>query len=299
MPVWTDAFSFLSGVIRYHDLLYFIATEDALAKKQMPHATILTLDDGTWGQNNFDWNVISVCAVKHPKEQMVAIGEEGNVSVRGSGSQHEETIADGTVSPENRGFLRCVRSIGGKAYAAGMDRQVYRRDGHNTWTCLDAGMRPPKDQLFVGFNAIDGFGDDDIYAVGFQGAIWHYDGKLWQQMDSPTNIVLSSVCCAGDGHVYAAGRLGVLLRGGAGKWEIIDQQDTEEDFWGLAWYQDRLYISTLLRVLSLETGGTLKMVDMDEPVSSAYHLSAADGVLLSTGAKDVMLFDGSSWERIE
>ena len=300
MAHWTDAFSFTTGVVRYKDLFYLIATEDKLARKQTPHASILTWDQGQWGQGDVEWTAVSVCAVKYPQEQMVAVGETGEAQVCGSGEEHDEEIRDGVVKPDDRGDLRFVRSIGGHAYATGMDRQVYRRQGRDEWVCIDESMRPAKDdESLVGFNGIDGVSEKEIFAVGFQGAIWHYNGRTWKELQSPTNIVLSSVCCAGDGNVYACGRRGTLLRGDRRRWEVIDHGKSNEDFWGLAWYQNKLYVSSLRRVLTLEKGDRLRMVDMDEPVTSAYHLSAQDGVLLSIGPKDVMLNDGAKWIRIE
>ena len=219
MAHWTDEFSFTSGVVRYKDLVYLIATEDKLAKRQIPHAAIITWDQAKWGQGNVDWAAISVCVVKHPSEQMVAIGVDGQANVCGSGEEHDEDIRDGKIIPANRGDLRWVCCINGRAFAAGMDRQVYKREGRGKWVCIDESMRPPEnDDSPVGFNGIDGFTDKDIYAVGFQGAIWHFNGTVWKQLASPTNIVLSSVCCAGDGTcMRAAGAefcYEVIVRGG-------------------------------------------------------------------------------------
>jgi len=194
-----------------------------------------------------------------------------------------------------------VRSIGGKAYAAGMDRQVYRRDGANAWTCIDASMRPPQEsEDILGFEGIDAFSEKEIYAVGWKGEIWMYDGKKWAQIDSPTNLVLTAVCCAGDGNVYATGRRGLLLKGRKNKWEVVKQENTKQDLWGMAWYREELYLSSLEQVFILRKE-ELEAVEIgdDKPQISCYHLSAADGVLWSIGPKDVMAYDGKVWTRID
>ncbi len=297
---WTDEFSYMTAAVYSRTRAYLLIVNDDLAKQQAPHGYMLQWDSGKWAQVALKWNPVSVAVMSHPARQGVAIGEFGDVQVAGGGDMHTEQIADGPSIPEKRGTLRCVRSIGGRAYAAGMDRQVYRREDANRWICIDATMRPePGSSEVVGFESIDGFSEKDIYAVGWQGAIWHYDGKVWRQIDSPTNTILTNVCCAGDGNVYVSGRRGVLLRGRGETWEVIEHESSLQDIWGLAWYNDKLYASTLRQVFTLE-GNALVVVGMgDDPAESAYHLSAADGVLWSIGAKDVMSFDGSEWTRID
>jgi hypothetical protein len=299
MPHWTDAFSFTTGAIRNAERLYLLATEDKLAKKQIPHASVITWHNGKWGQENLQYSMISACVALKPKEQMVAVGVEGEASILGSGEDLKEEVKDGKLSPKDRGPLQGVRAIDGVAWACGMGRQVYRREGPGKWICMDEGVRAAKGEGAVGFKDIDGFSSKDVYAVGFKGEIWHFNGKTWKAVQSPTNLVLNDVCCAGDGTVYIAGYKGILLRGDSKKMEVIDHDSTKENLWSLAWYGKKLYASTLKRVMTLEKGDALKMVDMDDPVTSAYHLSTTGELLLSVGPKDVMRFDGRAWERIE
>jgi len=58
-----------------------------------------------------------------------------------------------------------------------MDRQVYRREDVNKWVCLDATMRPGKDAGVVGFESVTGFSAKDVYAAGWGGEIWRFDGS--------------------------------------------------------------------------------------------------------------------------
>lgn len=296
---WTDEWSFTTGAVRYKDLGYLIATNDKLIKKGA-HSAIIEWDAGKWGQETVDWGCTSCCVVKKPKEQLIAIGERGEVFVTGSGDRHTEQMAQGPESPQKRGYMRSVRSIEGVAYAAGMMRQVYRRDGANAWSPIDQGMRAPKGSKICGFEAIDGFSQKDLYAAGYKGEIWRGDGKKWRQIDSPVNIVLTNLICAGDDKVYACGQDGLLLRGRKDTWEIVEHDSTPQDLWGLAWYEDRLFLASTHQVFTLEKGDTLKVVRMGEDTPlSAYHLSVGDGLLWSIGAKDVMSYDGKNWSRID
>jgi hypothetical protein len=296
---WTDEWGFTTGAVRFKDLGYLIATNDKLIKKG-PHSTVVEWDNGKWGQETVDWACTSCCVVKKPKEQLIAIGEGGEVFVTGSGDRHDEVMAKGPESPLKRGFMRSVRAIEGVAFAAGMMRQVYKRDGANSWSAIDQGMRAPKDAKVCGFESIDGFSQKEIYAAGYRGEIWRYDGKTWRQIDSPTNLVLSNLICAGDGKVYACGQEGLLLRGRKDAWEVVEHDSTKQDLWGLAWYDGRLFLASTKQVFTLEKGDELQRVRMGEDTPlTAYHLSTADGILWSVGAKDVMAFDGTSWSRID
>lgn len=180
-----------------------------------------------------------------------------------------------------------------------MMRQVYRRDDANKWVALDTpAMR--KATEVVGFETVDGFAADDIYCAGWEGEIWHYNGKKWRQIDSPTNIVLMDACCAPDGNVYLCGQMGKILRGRDDRWEVIEHGGPKANWWNCCWYQDRLWLATDRGLFTLGKKDKLVPVDFgDESPTTFRHLSTADGVLLSTGAKDVLLFDGSTWTRID
>jgi hypothetical protein len=197
------------------------------------------------------------------------------------------------------GFLRCARTIGGRAYIAGMDRQVYRRSTKLRWEALDAGL-PGDDDEVVSFEAIDGFSENEIYAVGRKGEIWRYDGKRWHQIETPTNLILLGVHCAADGVVYACGQVGMLLRGRNDEWEVVEQTATEQDFWDVIWFKGSLYLATR-EVLYVLRNGEMAPADYgDEDIPfSFYRFTATPDVLWTIGSKDVMRFDGATWSRVD
>ncbi|MBI6618389.1 hypothetical protein YA0783_08770 [Pseudomonas corrugata] len=230
----------------------------------------------------------------------MTLGADGSVEASGGGVVKEEaSIASCGVDPTRRGPLREIRGIAkGRAYAVGTCRQAYVRDGEDQWRCIDqsaqVGDIPITD---TSFESIDGFTEQEIYTVGWEGEIWKYDGAVFTQQNSPTNLALYKVRCAEDGYAYACGQLGTLLRGRDDQWEVIEHDSTREDLWGMEHFAGQLYVSSTHFVYRLE-GDTLKPVDFgDDAPRTCYHLSAADGIMWSIGPKDVMEFDGSSWKR--
>lgn len=299
---WTDQFSFVTGAVRYADLAYLALVSDKQAKDRVPHSFFTVWDAGTWRGDSkaIPWDTVSMCICKHPLEQCLALGPYGQVRCMGSGDVHDEQIGSGIDSPRSRGPLRAIRSIGGKAYAVGMNRQVYRRDDANAWTSADRGTRPlAEDKKVVGFESVGGFSEAEIYAAGWDGAIWRYDGTQWFEIDSPTNLILTSVCCAGDGNVYLAGQMGTLIRGRNQSWDVVEHEGTLAEIWGLAWFRDQLYLSTSKAVYVLVNDRLVPVDFGDDIPPTCFHLTATDQALWSIGAKDVMAFDGNRWVRID
>jgi len=177
---------------------------------------------------------------------------------------------------------------------------VYRREAVNQWEGLETGARPktPGDPV-VGFEAVDGFSEREMYAVGWEGEICRFDGKQWSACVSPTNSVLVDVCCAGNGVVYACGRNGLIVSGRHDAWTVKDVSPFGEDIWSIAWFNDRVYFGTMDAVFVLD-GDALRVVKMGEDApKTCYDLVTGAGMMWSIGTKDVMSFDGSRWSRID
>jgi len=73
--------------------------------------------------------------------------------------------------------------------------------------------------------AIHGTSSDNVFAVGYDGAIARWDGTVWRQMDSTTTANLDSVWALADGTVYVGGgiypNLGFVLRWDGADWTHI------------------------------------------------------------------------------
>lgn len=292
--------SITTGVVRYRDLGYVICTMDQHVE-DLPHARIFGRDRGQWGGRTVDWNACSGTVCHLPEERFLTLGVEGEIWAMGGGqTTAEPSIQDGPMMPGTRGPMREIRGIaGGHAYAVGTCRQAYKRVAAGRWLCIDQSAQTPVDDIAdTSFESIDGFSEQEIYAVGWEGEIWQFDGHRWIQRQSPTNLALYKVRCAEDGFVYACGQAGLLLRGRGDRWSVIDHDTTEEDLWGMEWFAGKLFVSSTRFVYELN-GGSLSLVDFDdEAPATCYHLSAADGIMWSIGPKDVMEFDGSAWSRI-
>lgn len=297
---WTDLFSFVTGSIREKDLGYLILSNDAASAHKIPSVGIVQWEPEGWGDGGqVPWRVAGTAISTQPLQQICVVGEFGQVLMLGSGDRHEERIGNGKNAPEDRGPLRGVRAIGNHIYCVGMDRQAYRREAPGKWVPLTSGIPEVDEGEVVGFEAVNGFSESEIYACGWEGDIWQFDGTNWLQRSSPVNTVLVDLCCGEDGHVYACGRNGVLVRGRADLWETMELGGFSDDLWSLVWYKGKLYVATMDHVLTLAHGGLKPLSMGNDAARTCYDLVTGAGLMWSIGAKDVMSFDGKKWTRID
>lgn len=284
-------FTLWKAAARFKDLVYIAATNDDFTKNEVPHSVLLSIDGGQWqSPGHTQWATAAVCVVKQPSERFVAVSEDGDVFTYVGGNATAESI---TPAPS---ALAAVASIEGYAYACGMRRQVYVRTGEGQWQAISAPA--PKPGVTAGFEAISGYSQNDIYAVGWEGEIWQRSGGNWIQHDNPVNLILTGVCCADDGYVYACGQSGTLVKGRNDHWAVIEHALTHEDFWDIHAFGDRVYVASYSGLFEIK-GGSVQAVDFGaEAPRTCHRLTSAEGILWSVGAEDIYSFDGSAWQKV-
>ena len=183
-----------------------------------------------------------------------------------------------------------------------MSRMVYSRAMESSeWLRIDDGARVASGSAEIaGFKSIDGDGLGRYIAVGFYGDLWLYDERRWRRLTSPTNAKLECVRWVSESRAYIAGGGGILLRGQPDALEIVEQSSTKQTFWSMEWYDDHLYLAT-------RDGSLWRLHDDDivpvqlssERAVTTGWLHANDGVLLSVGEHDLLVFDGHAWRSID
>ena len=284
---------FVRGAARFGDLVYVISQMKSLNEKGIDHVSLVGIDGGDWGDAfNTTWIATAIAVARAPAEKVVLIGEDGDVATYVGGKRENEAISPQPV------MIRHAREIGGDVYACGSKRQVFRRIGEKQWRDMSAPRAAQTEA--IGFEGIDGYADNEVYASGWAGEIWRYDGATWTACASPTNVILTALCCAGDGNVYTCGQGGVLVRGRNDVWApVVWEDEVTLDLWDVCWFNDKLYVATMFALFTLD-GNRLLPVDFGDmgPVT-CYNLTTAEGVLWSIGKADVASFDGMTWTKYD
>lgn len=283
---------FRTGIAIKPDLGYLLAC-DPSTEENAPHAKIIVVQGDKLFESWVKFNAHSICRITSPENAIVVLCGDGFYALFAkqvhAGNVFKETRPDRQV--DRFGSFRRLASIDGKAYAVGTRGMVYRFDGISAWTPIDSTLPSHFDA-----QAIDGFAENDFYAVGFRGELMHYDGRAWATQTLPTNANLCAVLCAPDRYVYIAGHRGTLLCGYADSWRTIG--DAAEDIWSLAWFAGAVYASSFQRVARVDGDQLTTVSFAPERPKSFYHLSAGDRILWSIGEKDVISFDGKQWKRV-
>ena len=285
-----------TGAVRLPTVGYILACDPKLEEKEIQHTISFTWKSGKFTRGKANFSAHSCCTVTEPEPGLVKLGGSGSYSI-----ETQQGVTSGNIFSDSQpatskprfGEIRSSASIGGRAYAVGLRGIAYRLDGLKRWTRIDDGLPST-------FNAqaVHGFSDADIYAVGRHGEVWHFDSRTWVQVDVPVNENLYSVLCAANGLVYFAGHGGTMVEGRKDKWTVLEQQVTAEDIWDLDWFGNQLFISTMSGLFRLAKNRLEPVEFGKDAPKTTYQLSAAEGVLWSVGRKDVMSFDGTKWSRV-
>lgn len=297
-------YSIIRGVLRTSELGYIVFAKDELLRDKEEHSMFLVFHKGEWiwptKEDRTEWIAASVTVVHEPREQALFMGLFGQVYRVGSGDVAEElALINLPEGPETFGPMRCIRAIGGKAYAVGMGRQAYRRTNVDQWERIDQDVRTSiDDNSSFSFETINGLTEDDIYAAGRRGEIWRFNGRSWAREESPTNRILTDLVCCASGAVFACGVDGTLLERSPIGWNVIGHNQTIDDFWSICEFKGQVFVSTMNALYELKDRWLAPVNFGADSPATFFCLSHADGVLWSIGAKNIFAYDGATWTRV-
>ena len=114
-----------------------------------------------------------------------------------------------------------------RVFAVGWMGVIATFDGTD-WQVVKGGDIDPDSKAFAGTSTnlplfgLWGRTADEVWAVGDNGRIVHFDGQSWKEQESGTEAHLRHVYGFNDGTLYAVGVHGTVLRGDGDGWEIQD-----------------------------------------------------------------------------
>ncbi len=185
--------------------------------------------------------------------------------------------------------LRTAWGIGDQIFAAG-DDGLFLYDGEHWGNLVNQSDVDASDLL-------DMFGtsEDDVFAVGLDGSILHFDGAVWQGMDSGTEDDLVGVWASGPDDVYAVGDEETVLHYDGSTWSELFGSGFV-DHLGLTGFDPE-------HIVALRDDGDVTFSDgvswRPEPAGDlqALHGTAPD-ILYGIGRNGLRHYDGERWSSI-
>lgn len=299
------SYSYLYGYVQSAESFRAVAQIDQLSDAGAPNASIIKWqmpgkERSVFNASHYITRMTTQYVGAEQRLEVLTIGPDGHLIHASADGMVETTVAPAGSGPDVHGVIRDMQTIGTSVYAVGMGRQVYRRTVEGTWARHDDGvLQHPDDMDIVGFNAIHGLNEDDLFAVGLNGEAWRCQHGRWEQLPTPTTQILNAVHVLPDGRVIAAGKTGVLMVFNQGKWTVQDTGQRDEILDIQAFAND-IYVATQTALYRLKEDRLLEIVTMGlgEGITCG-QLHAAHGVLLSTGRRhQCWSTDGNTWHDI-
>lgn len=253
---------------------------------------VYELRDGRWRSFDVKETVYAVASARAP-------GDPSTFLVCRNGDVYKFDGVATTLEASLRPALPSLRWIGGDCYACGTGGRVFRRN-NGQWVDWSRGIDRVEDEPTEPHLVdIDGTSADDLWAVTIDGGLFHYDGKRWTALESPTNYPINRIRCTSSGLVYIAGQHGVLFAGNASGWRCLGAPDPDlPEIWGLEIFAGRVYLSTMASLYTYDDGELHPLrPDLGDDWDT-HFLDQVDGVLWSVGATSLATFDGDRWTRI-
>lgn len=202
--------------------------------------------------------------------------------------------------------LRKLKQLNHKLYALCSDRLLLQRAGYDKWNAV-AGLERPAQRIAdmhasnipYGFNDMDAFNPEEMYAAGGKGDVWHFDGAAWRSCKFPSDESLKTVCCGGDGMVYITSVHGKIWRGKQDAWEQLPS-GRNSAYNDTVWFAGKLWMAHDAGLETLTDNGPAP-ADVDPQIHRSarrLNLSEDKSRLLSAGQHGASLFDGKEWQLL-
>jgi hypothetical protein len=282
---------FAQAAIGSRNRIWFSAEEDDLFR-------LLQLKAEKWSVKTPEWNIVSLTGAEKGDGdfEVIALGSNGELLTGIPGGFSESHLDGKDQSPAKLGILRSIKMIDDVVAAVGMGRQVYtRRKGK--WSNVSIKTDPAAEGVVIGLNAIDGPTADQLFAAGYNGEVWMYQAKKWQPVETKTTATLNDLLCTPAGEVYVCGMSGIILKGNEKGFTPVENEITKDNLYSITVFKGKLYVSSLTSVYVINNN-KLEAVKGTAGFSTG-HLAANDDIMISTGAKHILLTeDGVKWEQV-
>lgn len=210
----------------------------------------------------------------------------------------DELGASRTLFPNlpvyDKGPLRRIRIIGSDVICAGSVGQVYWLNNEK----IEALPPLRVEGDYVTIEDIAGTSRNDFVAVTSDGYAAHFNGKRWATLDIPTNTDLTSICpLAGQNYAISGGD-GVVLIGSGDQWQVLNHDDEERHYWGIASHAGSIYAAHLAGIDKVSGEDLIALKIPNSKKLQFTVLRSSDWGVWSFAERTVGLIRNDQWQTV-
>ncbi len=315
---WEEHFkgyAIVDGTFSRPTRFWFVLAEEygSVAQDTLPKirfvsiATQQPMDDCCFTSEYAHFDQPHIAFQTHPVREAVAVDIRHNVySFADDGYGEEEPIDCSWLDGRRHAMVRRLKTVNGQIHAIAGDRMLFKRHGLEQWHLDQQTSRPTERHrdgvlsLRFGFNDLAAFSETDMYAVGGDGEVWHFNGQGWRQLPFPSNEPLYTACCGADGLVYISGHGGSLWAGRNNQWQRLAEEWASIPFKDSEWFAGRLWCGNEYGLWFLKDGKLMSILS-EQPSDIAaccgrLDISPDGKHMLSMSPVGAALYDGEKWE---
>jgi hypothetical protein len=284
----TDTFSLRTAAADADDALLLLASCDEIAED---HTCLFLIEnDAIVDKRIVPWQSSGIVNLG-PKHFLV-FGDDGHYLLYDAGQLRQGFLWNETEGPHKHGVMRAGCANGEQVCWVGLDRRGAVRNRQGRWTQMSEGLAGD----YEGAVAMP---DGSFLAYGWHGLVARTEGARWTAIAMPTNVIVTNGCVCPDGRAVLVGQNGVVLRGGGDSWEVLVADETNQDFWGVAWFEGKLHLSTMQFIYQVTDDDALALVQFTDGLPETYcHLIAGAKQLWSIGNKSLVARLGGVWRNV-
>lgn len=165
--------------------------------------------------------------------------------------------------------------------------------------CMPNGFCWEYPSLFgITLEAVWGSSPTDVWAVGYGGAIVHFDGTSWSIEPSPTRSTLYAISGTDASNVWAVGEAGVVLHWEGTRWVSIDGGTTRDLRAVQALQSGHVWVVGAEEVRRFDGTRWSVLTPIETPISNIQLLARSDSDVWLASTQHVQHWNGSAWQWI-
>ena len=143
-----------------------------------------------------------------------------------------------------------------------------------------------------------GSSDTNIYTVGTNGTIAHYDGTEWNDMVSGTSVRLESIWGSSGSDIFAVGAEGTILHFDGNSWSAMSSGTTYDlyDIWGIS--STNIYVVGEEIVLHFNGNSWNRFITGYSGIFKAVWANSSGEVFISSVGR-IIYYDGNNWRELQ